>query len=132
MVQTTQVKSKGTLAMVETAKIDHMWSKLTGTKYFSILDIWSGYHHISIHPDSRPKTTFTCPHRKFQWRRVAFGVQTASSVFLNLMFKLFFKYLDDFLVFWMDYLLIYSQTEEEHLKHLQLAFEKCREAGIKL
>ena len=48
------------------------------------------------------------------------------------MLKLFLKYLDSFLVFWMDDLLIYSQTEEEHLKHLQLGFEKYREAGIKL
>ena len=73
-VQTTQAKSKGSLALIETAKIDHIWSKLNGAKYFSILDIWSVYHHISIHPDSRPKTTSTCPHRKFQWKKVAFGV----------------------------------------------------------
>ena len=77
-----------------------------------------------IHPDSRSKTAFSCPYGKFQWKRVAFGVQTAPSVFLNLMFKLFFKYLADFLVFWMDDLLVYSQTEEEHLKHIQLVFEK--------
>ena len=48
------------------------------------------------------------------------------------MFKLFITYLDDFLVFWMDDLLIYSQTEEEHLKHIELVFEKFHEAGIKL
>ena len=59
-------------------------------------------------------------------------MQTVPSVFLNLMFKLFFKYLDEFLVFWMDNLLIYSETKEDHLKHLELVFEKCREAGIKL
>ena len=47
------------------------------------------------------------------------------SVFLNLMFKLVFKYFDKFLAFWMDNLLIYSQTEEEHLEHMQLVFEKC-------
>ena len=46
------------------------------------------------------------------------------------MFKLFFKYLDDFLVFWMVHLLLYSQTKEEYLKHVQLAFEKFQEAGI--
>ena len=51
-------------------------------------------------------------------------MQTAPSIFLNLMFKLFFKYLDEFWVFWMDSLLIYSQTEEEHLKHLELFFGK--------
>ena len=59
-------------------------------------------------------------------------MQTAQSIFLNLMFKLFFKYLDKCVVFWMDDLLIYSQTEEEHLKHLELDFEKFREASIKL
>ena len=48
------------------------------------------------------------------------------------MFKLFFKYFNEFLVFWMDGLLIYSQTEEEHLKHLELVFAKFREARTKL
>ena len=48
------------------------------------------------------------------------------------MFKLFFKYLDECLVFWRDNLLIYIQTEEEHLKHLELVFKKFGEAGIKL
>ena len=131
-VQTTQAKSIGSLTLKETAKTDHIWSKLKGAKYSSIHDIHSKDHHISIHPDSRPKTAFTCPYRKFQWKRVAFGVQTTPSIFLNLMFKLFFKYLDEFLGFWMDDLLIYSQTEEEHLKHLELVFGKFREAGIKL
>ena len=45
-VQTNQVKSNGSLVLIETAKIDHIWSK-----YFSILDIHSEYHSISIHPD---------------------------------------------------------------------------------
>ena len=59
-------------------------------------------------------------------------MQSAPSVFQNLMFKLFFKYLDYFLVFWMDDLLICSWTEEEHLKHTQLVLEKFFEAGTKL
>ena len=58
-------------------------------------------------------------------------MQTAQSIFLNLTFKLFFKYLDEFLVFWVYNLLTYSQTKE-HLKHLELVFEKFREARIEL
>ena len=50
-VQTTQAKSKSSLALIETVKIDHICSKLKGTKYFSTLNIHSVYHHISIHPD---------------------------------------------------------------------------------
>ena len=48
------------------------------------------------------------------------------------MFILFIKDLDEFLVFWIDDLLTYSQPEEKHLQHLELVFEKFREAGIKL
>ena len=73
-----------------------------------------------------------CPYGKFPWKRLAFGVHTAPSIFFNLMSKLFFKYLDECLVFWMDDLLIYSQTEEEHFKQFELVFKKFREAGIKL
>ena len=80
-VQTTQTKSKGSLALIETTKIGHIWLKLRGTKYFSILDVCSGFHHISIHPDSRPRIAFTCSYGKFQWKRVAFGMQTAPSIF---------------------------------------------------
>ena len=63
-------------------------------------------------------------------KKLAFGLQTAPGIFLNLMFKLFFKYLDKFLVYWMDKLLIYSQTEVEHQKYLELIFEKIRDMGI--
>ena len=101
-VQTMQVKLKGSLALIETAKIDLIWSKWKGANYFTIIDNKSGYHHISIHQDSRLKAAFTCPYGKSQWKRVAFGVQMAPNVFLKCMFKLFLKYLDDFLVFWMD------------------------------
>ena len=53
-IQMTQAKSKGSLALIKMAKKDHIWSRLKGEKYFTILDIRSGYH-ISIHPDSKPK-----------------------------------------------------------------------------
>ena len=125
-VQTTQEKSKGSLALIETAKIDHIWSKLRGAKYFSILDIHLGFHHISIHPDSSPKTAFICPYGKCQWKRVAFGMQTTPSIFLNLMIKFFSSNWMNFLVFWMDNLLIYSETEEEHLNSIKLKILKCQ------
>ena len=61
---------------------------------------------------------------KIPMEKGVLGMQTAPSTFLKLLFKLFFKYLDQFLVFWMDDLLIYSQTEEEYLKYLEFVFEK--------
>ena len=50
-------------------------------------------------------------------------MQTSPSIFLNLMFKLFFQYMDEVMVFWMDELSIYDQTEEEHFKHIELDFK---------
>ena len=80
-VQTTQAKSKGNLPLVDIAKIDHIWSKLRGAIYFEYWTYFcSGYYHLPIHPDSRPQTAFICPHGKFQWKRVAFGMQTAPSI----------------------------------------------------
>ena len=131
-VQMVQVKAKGTIALIETTKIYHIWAKLKGSRYFSSLDIRAGYHHISIHPDSKPKTAFICPYGKFQWKCVSYSVAHAWSIFLNAMFKLFFEYLKDFLIFYVDNIIVYSRMEGEHLVHLRKVFKKFRYAGMKL
>ena len=118
--------------LIETSKIDHIWAELKGAKYFSSLHIRSGYHHISIHPESRPKTAFICPYGKFQWRRDSYGIAHAPSVFLSAMFKFFFNYLDDFMIFYVDDVIIYSKTEQDHITHLWKIFEKFHYAGLKL
>ena len=58
-VQMTQAKSKGSLTLIEMAKINHIWSRLKGKKYFTMLHIRSENQQISIHPELRPKTSFT-------------------------------------------------------------------------
>ena len=72
-----RLSPKASIALIETAKNDHTWAKLKGVKYVSSLDIRSGYHHISIHPESRPKTAFICPCGKFRWKRVSYGITHA-------------------------------------------------------
>ena len=130
-VQTAQAKSKGSIVLIETAKIDHIWAKLKGAKYFSSLNIRSGYHHNSIHPESRPKTAFICPYGKFQWKRVNYGIAHALSVFLSAMFKLFFDYLDDFMIFYVDDVIVCRKTEQDHIANFQKIFEKFHYAGLK-
>ena len=109
---------------IETAKIDHIWAKLKGARYFSSLKIKSGYHHISIHPESRPKTAFICPYGKSSGKELAMELHMIPSIFLSAMFKLFFNYLDNFMIFYIDDVIIYSKTEQDHLTHLQKIFEK--------
>ena len=106
-----QAKVKGTIMLIETAKIDHIWVELKGAQYFSSLDIRAGYHHISIHPSSRPNTALLCLYGKFQWKAISYGSAHALKIFLNAKFKLFFKYLDDFLIFYVNDIIVYSKTE---------------------
>ena len=110
--------------LTETAKIDHIWVKLKGACYFSSLNIRSGYHHIPIHPESRPKNTFIYPYGKFQWKRVSYWIAHAPIVFLSTLLKLFFEYLDDFMIFYIDDVIIYGKTEQDHLTHLWKISEK--------
>ena len=101
-----QVKTKGTIILIEMAKNYHIWEKLKGVQYFSSLDISTGYHHISIHPYSRPKTAFICLYGKFQWKAVSYSIAHALDIFPNGMFKLFFECLDDFLVLYVDDIIV--------------------------
>ena len=126
-----QAKAKGTIVLIKTVKIDHIWAKLNDACYFSSLDIRAGHHHISLHPDSRPKISFICAYVKFQWKYVSYGIAYAPSIFLNAMLKLFFEYLDDFLISYVDDIIVHSKTENEHLIHLRQVFKKCYE-GMKL
>ena len=130
-VQTVQAKAKDTITLIETAKIGYIWAKLKGAQYLSSLDIRDGYHHISIHPDLRPKTAFIYPYGKFQWKCVSYSFVHAPSIFLNAMFKLFFEYHDDFFIFYVDDIIVYSKTEHEHLVHLRNVFKKFCYAGMK-
>ena len=118
--------------LIEMAKIDHIWAKLRDARYFSSLDIRSGYHHISIHPELGPKTPFICPYGMFQWKRVSYGIACAPSVFLSTMFKLYFENLDDFMIFYVDDVIVYSKTEQDHITHLWKIFEKFSYARLKL
>ena len=126
------VKAKGTIMLIETVKTDHILAKLKGALNFSSLYIRAGCHHMLIHPESRPKTAFICPYGKFQWKHASYSIAHASSIFLNAMFKLFSEYLDAFLIFYNDDIIVYSKTENEHLDHLRKVFEKFYNAGRKL
>ena len=123
-MQTTQAKSKGALALVHMPNIDQIWAKFKNAKYFSTLDIRSGFYHIPIKKEDRYKMAFVVDsYGKFQWRRTPFGLEQAPARFNSLLLKIFFPYMDKFVIFYVEDLLIFSTTEQEHLEHLRLVFE---------
>ena len=129
--ESAQNKSKGLLALIPTPKIEHIWYKLRKAKYLSAIDLRSGYHHIPIAEEDCHKSAFVCEYGKFEFKRASFGIATYPDYLKSLMNKLFFD-CDSFCIVYMDDLLVFSASEEEHLKHLEIIFEKFRNTDLKL
>ena len=123
--------ANGTLALVPQPRIEHMWSTLKNKRVFSSVDLRSSYHHIRIKPEDRHKTAFVCDFGKFEFTRASFGITTSPDFLKDLMNKLFFGF-GSFCVVYMDDLLIFSDSPEEHLQHLEKIFDKFRTSKLKV
>ena len=122
---------KGCISLVPLPKIDELYAKLQGYKIVSILDLRSGYYHIGLSHSAKPKTAFVISGMgKYEFNRVPFGLAQAPAHFQ----KLINKVLTDcnFAMGYLDDIIIFSKTEEEHLEHLETIFNRLREAGLKL
>ena len=123
-------KAKGVLTLVPLPKIDEIYARLTGSKIYSTFDMRSGYYHMVLSEESRPKTAFLSSFGKWEFKRCPFGLAQAPAYFQRLVNEVLsgltfvFGYLDDILVF--------SPDMESHLEHLRLLFERFRRADLKL
>nr|AAX95140.1 retrotransposon protein, putative, Ty3-gypsy sub-class [Oryza sativa Japonica Group]ABA92431.1 retrotransposon protein, putative, Ty3-gypsy subclass [Oryza sativa Japonica Group] len=84
-------------------------------------------NELRIREEDIPKTAFTTRYRLFECTVMSFGLTNAPAFFMNLMNKVFMEFLDKFVVVFIDDILIYSKSEEEHEQHLRLVLEKLKE-----
>ena len=110
------------------AKNRGYFSQLNGAKYFSMLDLQAGYHHIPLNESSIPKATFTSPFGKYKYIKVPFGLTQVQAYFQELMTGVL-KDLS-FTITYLDDIIIFSRMAEEHLSHFQKVFEKLRNAHL--
>ena len=126
----TEGKSKGCLSLIPLPKIDEMYAKLKGAKFFSTIDLRSGYYHIALGKDSRSKTAFVTPFGKYEFLQVPFGLAQVPAFFQHLMNKV----LDNcsFAMTYLDDIIIFSNSEEEHLAHIEEIFRRLEAADLKM
>jgi hypothetical protein len=99
-------------------RIDILFDQFVGAKVFSNVDLHSGYHQIKIRPEDVSKTVFSTRYGLYEYLVMLFGLTNASAHFMYLMNSVFMPELDKFVVVFIDDILIYSKSEEEHAQHL--------------
>ena len=122
---------KTCISLVPLPKIDELYTKLQGYKVFSTLDLRSGYYHIGLSDSAKPKTAFVVSGMgKFEFNRVPLGLAQVPAYFQRLINEVLTDC--NFAMGYLDDIIIFSKTEEEHLQHLEEIFERLRKAGLKL
>ena len=111
-------------------KVEDIFSKLNGATYFTTLDLRAGYHHIPLDKPSIPKTAFKSPFRKFKYVKVPSGRAQAPANFQELMTGIFKDF--PFTIAYLDDIIIFSKTPQEHLSHICMVFEKLKSANLSM
>jgi hypothetical protein len=105
-------------------RIKDLLDKMKGAINFSKIDLRSGYHGLKIRESDIPKTAFRTRYGSYEYTVMSFGLTNAPAYFMYLMNRVFMEYLDKFVVVFIDDILIFSKTEEEHEMHMRLVLER--------
>ncbi|GBG72565.1 hypothetical protein CBR_g12135 [Chara braunii] len=113
-------------------RIDDLLDRVQGCRYFSKIDLKSGYHRIAIRPEDQHKTAFQTKYGLYEFVVMPFGLCNAPDTFQHAMNRIFHDYLDKFVIVYLDDILIFSRTVEEHVAHLDKVLSLLRQHKFKI
>jgi hypothetical protein len=108
-------------------RIDDLFDQLKGARVFSKIDLRSGYHQLRIKEQDVQKTTFRTRYGHYEFLVMPFGLTNALAMFMDLMNGVFQPYLDQYIVVFIDDILVYSNSHLEHEQHLGVVLQTLRE-----
>ena len=110
--------------------VEDIFSKLDGATYFTTLNLRAGYHHIPMEKHLIPKTAFNSPFSKYEYVKVPFGLAQAPAYFQELMTGILKDF--SFTIAYLDDIIIFSKTPQQHLSHIRQVFEKLKSANLSM
>ena len=108
-------------------RIDDFFDQFRGARVYSKIDLRIGYHQLRVRETDIPKMAFRTRYGHFEFTVMPFGLTNAPATFMDLMHRVFQPYLDQFVVVFVDDILIYSQSEWEHEYHLRIILQLLRD-----
>jgi hypothetical protein len=111
-------------------RIDDLFDQLCGVCVFSNIDLRSGYHQLKVRECDIPKTAFVLRYGLYEFTVMSFGLTNALTYFMYMMNKVFMEYLDKFIMVFINDILVYSRSEEEHEGHLRFVLHKLQDQKL--
>ena len=111
-------------------RIDELFDQLQRSRVYSKIDLRSGYHQLRVQESDVPKTAFRTRYGHYEFLVMPFGLTNAPAAFMDLMNRVFQPYLDRFVIIFIDDILVYSGSSEEHSEHLRIVLQTLRERQL--
>ena len=112
--------------------IDNILSQLGNAKFFSALDLSSGFHQIPMNPESKKYTAFSAPQGHYHYNRMPFGLKNAPATFQRMMDTALRGLINRHCFVYLDDIIIFGQSIEEHNNNLAIVLQRLRELGLKI